>query len=88
MIPLASPKAATKNQQLTPKVFAIFKCSNRNIQAICTNRKPEARSRKPEAGSLRPNPLGEPAAIFLEQKTSHAKTFSEDAMRFLIARGA
>jgi hypothetical protein len=52
MIPLASPKAGTKNQQLTPKLLAIFKCSNWNIQAICAE--PEARSPKPEARSPKP----------------------------------
>jgi hypothetical protein len=48
------------------------------------------RSRKPEAETLSPSPhpLRQPAAIFLEQKASHAKTFPEDAMRFLIARRA
>jgi hypothetical protein len=30
--PLSGPKSRTKNQQLTPKVFAILKCSGWNIQ--------------------------------------------------------
>src|SRR6266852_3409763 len=34
------------------------------------------------------HPLRQPAAIFFQQKASRAETFSEDAMRFLIARGA
>jgi hypothetical protein len=34
LIPLIRPKARTKNQQLTPLIFDILKCSSRNIRPI------------------------------------------------------
>src|SRR5580700_3014514 len=56
----------------------MYKCSSWNISHICSGWNIRAFAQHYL------NPLTQPATIFLQQKSSRAKTFSEDAMRFLI----
>jgi hypothetical protein len=58
----------------------LAQCSSRNIRAVAPAPRPEALCPRPPL-----HPLGQPAPIFFQQKASHAKTFPEDAMRFLVA---